>query len=218
VKSFQNLMLLQNLYRLKAIGFNYIDPVTINVKNDQSLPIQLAPLHQMIATCHLCDLSKSRSRAMPGSGNPDAEVLIVDAYVSMAEDESGTYFAGRSGATLKKMIENVLQIPYESVYITHAVKCKPSGTKTPSPSEWNSCKPYLFKQIELVRPKVIIALGADAYSLLTDDDASFEQVRGQKIAFGSHTLIPIHHPQFLLRNPSQKQVTFHDLQTIKSCL
>ena len=188
------------------------------MKNDQLLPHELMPLHQMVSSCHLCDLSKSRSQAMPGFGNPNADVMVVDAYVSMAEDESGTYFSGRSGSSLKKMIENVLRIPHQSVYLTHAVKCKPSGSKTPSPSEWNSCKPYLFKQIELIRPKVIIALGPDAYALLTGDENGFDQVRGQKIAFGSHTLVGIYHPQFLLRNPSLKQATLHDLQTIKSCL
>lgn len=218
MKSFQNLMLLQNLYRLKASGAKYIDPITINVRNDQSLPGDLGALHQMIASCHLCDLSKSRTRAMTGWGAPKADLMIVDDYVSMAEDESGSHFAGRSGSSLKKMIENVLMIPHQSAYLTHAVKCKPSGTKTPSPSEWSSCKPYLFKQIELVAPKVIVALGPDAYSLLTGDETPFEQVRGQKIAFGNHTVVPIYHPQYLLRNPSLKQVTLHDLHTIKSCL
>ena len=216
--SYQNLMLLQNLYRLKAMGFGYIDPVTINVRNDQSLPSEIQALHGMISGCHLCDLSKSRTRVMSGWGIPDARLMIVDDYVSLAEDESGVYFAGRSGASLRKMVENVLELPAESVYMTHAVKCKPSGSKTPSPSEWNSCKPYLFKQIEIVAPKVIVALGPDAYTLLTGDESPFEQVRGRKVAFGERTVVPIYHPQYLLRNPSLKQVTLHDLYTIKSCL
>lgn len=218
MKSFQNLVMLQNLYRLRALGVDYIDPMTVNIKDDQTLPLQMIPLQQMIAACHLCDLSKSRSKAMTGFGNPEADVMIIDAYVSMADDESGAGFSGRSGATLRKMVENVLQIPYEAVFLTHAVKCKPAGTKVPSASEWQTCSPYLFKQIELVKPKVIITLGPDAYRMLTDDESAFEQVRGQKIAFGPATLVPIYHPQHLLRNPSQKQVTFHDLLNIKSCL
>ena len=216
--SYQNLLLLQNLYRLKAVGFEHIDPLTVNLRNDQMLPSDMETLKQMIGTCHLCDLSKSRSQAMPGIGSPDAEVMIVDAYVSMAEDESGHYFAGRSGLSLKKMIENVLKLPAERIFLTHAVKCKPSGSKLPSASEWNSCKPYLFRQIELVDPKIVVALGSDAYRLLTEDTTAFDQVRGQKITFGNRTLIPIYHPQYLLRNPSLKQVTLHDLNTIKSCL
>jgi uracil-DNA glycosylase len=218
VKSYQNLLMLQNLYRLKAVGYEYIDPVTINVRDDQTLPSEHSALHDMIASCHLCDLSKSRSQAMAGTGNPDAEVMIVDASVSMAEDESNSYFSGRSGSSLRKMIENVLQIPAASVYLTHAVKCKPLGSNQPSPSEWDSCKPYLFKQIELINPKVIVALGPDAYARLTGDTTPFEQVRGQKVAFGAQQVVAIYHPQYLLRNPSLKQVTLHDLHTIKSCL
>jgi DNA polymerase len=211
-------LLLQNLYRLKSIGFDYIDPIVINHKDEQTLPAQLGPLHSMISQCHLCDLSKSRRQPMSGQGNPKADVMFVDAYVSMAEDESGEYFVGRSGTSLKKMIENVLEMSYEETYITHAVKCKPLGTKTPSTSEWNSCKSYLFKQIELVSPRIIVPLGPDAYQMLCNDESPFEQVRGQKIDFGASSIIPIFHPAYLLRNPSQRQTTFNDLQFIKSLL
>ena len=155
---------------------------------------------------------------MSGWGNPGADVMFVDAYVSLAEDESGSYFVGRSGTSLKKMIENVLQIPHEDVYITHAVKCKPLGSHTPSASEWNSCKSYLFKQIDLIKPKIVIPLGPDAYRLLSGDESRFDLVRGQKIRFGNYEIIPIYHPQFLLRNPSLRQETFNDLKTIKSYL
>ena len=218
MKSFQNLLLLQNLYRLKSIGFEYINPVLVNYRDDQILPSQLEPLHAMISQCHLCDLSKSRRQPMSGWGNPGADVMFIDAYVSLAEDESGSYFVGRSGTSLKKMIENVLQIPHEDVYITHAVKCKPLGSHTPSASEWNSCKSYLFKQIDLIKPKIVIPLGPDAYRLLSGDESRFDLVRGQKIRFGDYEIIPIYHPQFLLRNPSLRQETFNDLKTIKSCL
>ncbi len=218
MRSFQNLLLLQNLYRLKAVGYEYIDPIVINHRNEQILPSQLGPLHSMISQCHLCDLSKSRHQPMSGQGNPKAEVMFIDAYVSLAEDESGDYYVGRSGASLKKMIENVLEMPYKDAYITHAVKCKPLGSNIPSASEWNSCKSYLFKQIELVTPRVIVPLGPEAYRLVCNDETDFDQVRGQKIDFGSATIIPIYHPTFLLRNPSLRQKTFNDLKIIKSTL
>jgi DNA polymerase len=212
-------MLLQNLYRLKAMGFGYIDPVTINVRNDQSLPSEIQALHGMISGCHLCDLSKSRTRVMSGWGIPDARLMIVDDYVSLAEDESGSYFTGRSGASLAAMITNVLELDLKTVYLTHAVKCKPAGTRKPTSSECSSCKPYWRKEIELVRPELLVTLGPDAYRLVTGDETPFEQVRGQRIAYDSGTtIVPIYHPQFLLRNPSLKQVTLHDLHTIKSCL
>lgn len=211
--------MLQNLYRLKALGFNYSDPFVTNRPSvAQELPDNLLQLQEMVAQCHLCDLSKSRQQSMGGWGNPNADLMIVDAYVSVSEDGTNNYYAGKSGESLTKMIENVIGLRKEDVYISHAVKCKPLGTNTPSASEFNSCKPYLYKQIELIKPKVVIALGADAYSLLSGDDSDFEQVRGQKINVGDYTIIPIYHPQFLLRNPSFKGETLTDLKTIKSCL
>lgn len=218
MKSFQDLLLLQNLYRLKSVGYDYIDPIAVNCRDDQLLPGQMEQLQAMISQCHLCDLSKSRRQPMSGTGNKNADVMLIDSYVSMAEDESGGYYTGRSGASLKKMIENVLGIPHEDVYLTHAVKCKPLGSKIPSASEWNSCKSYLFKQIELVAPKIVIPLGPDAYTLLTGDESPFEQIRGQKITFGDYEVIPIYHPAYLLRNPSLKQVAFNDLKTIKAAI
>lgn len=211
--------MLQNLYRLKALGFSYSDPfVTNRASSAQELPDDLHALEAMVSQCHLCDLSKSRQQSMGGVGNPDAALMIVDAYVSVSEDATNSYYAGRSGESLVKMIENVIGRRKEDVYFTHAVKCKPLGTNTPSASEFNSCKPYLFKQIELVKPKIIMTLGPEAYHLLSGDDTPFEQVRGQKINFGDYIIIPIYHPQFLLRNPSMKGETLTDLKTIKSCL
>jgi uracil-DNA glycosylase family 4 len=211
--------MLQNLYRLKALGFTYSDPFVANISTaSQQLPDELAQLHALIGGCHLCDLSKSRRQSMSGVGNPNAGLIIIDAYVSVSEDASNSYYVGRSGESLVKMIENVLGMKKEDVYITHAVKCKPLGTNIPSQSEFTSCKPYLYKQIEAIRPKVVMTLGPDAYRLLSGDDTPFEQVRGHKINFGDYTIVPIYHPQFLLRNPSLKAQTLSDLKTIKSCL
>jgi len=211
--------MLQNLYRLKALGFSYSDPfVTNKMTAVKELPNDLLQLQDIILECHLCDLSKSRQQSMGGVGDINADLMIVDAYVSVTEDVSNSYYDGKSGESLVKMIVNVLGKRVEEVYITHAVKCKPLGTNTPSTSEFNSCKPYLYKQIELIKPKVVMALGADAYKLLSDDDTPFEQVRGQKINVGKYIIIPIFHPQYLLRNPSMKVETLNDLKTIKSCL
>lgn len=211
--------MLQNLYRLKALGFSYSDPFVTNISTaSQQLPDDLVQLQSIIGGCHLCDLSKSRRQSMGGTGNPHADLLIIDAYVSVSEDATNSYYAGRSGESLIKMIENVIGIRKEDVYITHAVKCKPLGTNIPSQSEFASCKPYLYKQIEAIRPKVVMALGPDAYRLLSGDDTPFEQVRGHKINFGDYTIVPIYHPQFLLRNPSLKSETLRDLKIIKSCL
>ena len=218
MKSYQNFVLLQNLYRLKAIGFEYIDHFDLNIKQNDEAPSSLSQLSQNIISCHLCDLSKSRSQSMSGFGSENAELFVVDYIVSKAQDSTNSYYSARSGETLKKMIENVINIDVRDVYFTHAVKCKPLQSNRPSPSEWNSCKNYLFSQIEFIKPKVIVTLGPQAYSHLTGDNENFENVRGHVIDYKNYKLIPIYHPQYLLRNPELKKITMNDLKTIKSCL
>jgi len=218
LKSFQNLILLQNLYRLKALGFQYSDPFSVNEKNSHENPKSIEELAKNISTCHLCDLSKSRSQSMSGYGDINADVMIIDYSVSSIEDETNGYYAGRSGETLTKMIENVLKFKVEDVYFTHAIKCKPLHSNVPSLSEWDSCKSYLYSQIEFVKPKVIITLGEDSYAKVTGEYDNFKSVRGHVIDFKKYKLVPIDHPQFLLRNPELKKMAFNDLKTIKSCL
>ncbi|MBA1433546.1 MAG: uracil-DNA glycosylase [Epsilonproteobacteria bacterium] len=219
MKSFQNLILLQNLYRLKAVGFEYIDHFSINEKNNYAQPNSLSEVAYNIKNCHLCDLSKSRRQSMSGFGNANANLVIIDYLVSQAQDDANDYYVGRSGETLKNMIEKVLELTMQEVYLTHAIKCKPLQSNKPSPSEWNSCKSYLFSQLEFIHPKVIVTLGKEAYAHLTNDnEENFENVRGHVIDYQNYKLVPIYHPQYLLRNPELKKITLNDLHTIKSCL
>ena len=218
MKSYQNLVLLQNLYRQKALGFEYSDPFSINETTSNETPKNLEQLVQTISNCHLCDLSKSRTQSMSGYGKRDAKLMIIDFSVSPNEDTQNTYYSGRSGESLRKMIENVLNLEVDDVYFTHAVKCKPLNSNIPSPSEFNSCKSYLFAQIEFVQPEVIVTLGENVYYKVTDESDNFEDVRGHVIDFKKYKLIPIYHPGFLLRNPELKKITLNDLKTIKSCL
>ena len=218
MKSYQNVVMLQNLYRLKALGFEYTELASVNEKMLDSLANDLDSLDLSIKSCHLCDLSKSRKQSMPGYGNQDANLMIIDSVVSTNDDESSSYYTGRAGNSLRKMVENVLELSIEDVYYTHAIKCKPLGSNKPSESEYNSCKPYLFKQIELIKPKVIMILGEDAYNLFSQTKDEFHQVRGHIIDLKEYMVVPIYHPQFLLRNPSLKIETFNDLKIIKSLL
>lgn len=218
MNSYQNLALLQNLYRLKAVGFEYIDQFSINTNSQNEKPLNLSQLYQNISLCHLCDLSKSRSQSMGGYGNTNADLMFIDFTVSQNDDKMNTYYSGRSGEILKKMIENVLELNIDDVYFTHAVKCKTLNSNIPSNSEWESCKSYLLSQIEFIKPKVIVTLGKDAYAKIMDVDEDFENVRGHVIDFKEYKIVPIHHPSFLLRNPESKKTTYNDLITIKSCL
>ena len=218
MKSFQNLVLLQNLYRLKALGFEYSDPFFVNEKSADNIPLNLKELAQNISTCHLCDLSKSRTQSMSGYGNENADLMIIDFSVSMSDDTLNAYYSGRSGETLTNMIERVLEMRIDDVYFTHAIKCKTLNSNTPSLSEWDSCKSYLFSQIEFVKPKIVVTLGEESYYKVTGERDNFNNVRGHVIDFKKYKLIPIYHPQYLLRNPELKKITMNDLKTIKSCL
>lgn len=218
LKSFQNLLLLQNFYRLKAVGFEYSDSFSINQKSTDTTPMSIGELTDSISTCHLCDLSKSRTQSMSGYGNENADVMIIDFSVSINEDSTNSYYSGRSGEILENMIKNVLNLSIDEVYFTHAVKCKPLNSNIPSSSEWDSCKEYLFRQIEFIKPKIVITLGEDAYAKVTSENDNFQSVRGHVIDFKDYKLIPIYHPNHLLRNPKDKIIAFNDLKTIKSCL
>lgn len=218
LKSYQNLVLLQNLYRLKALGFEYIDSFSVNINNNYIEPKSVDDLQKNISTCHLCDLSKSRKQAMNGFGNHNAKLMIVDFCVSQSDDLSNSYYSGRSGESLRRMVENVLELRVEDIYFTHAIKCKPLNSNRPSESEWNSCKAYLFAQIEFIKPEIIVTLGKDAYHKLTGEGDDFESVRGHIIDIKKYKIIPIYHPQYILRNPEQKKTILNDLKTIKSCL
>ncbi|MCW8895031.1 uracil-DNA glycosylase [Sulfurimonas sp.] len=218
MRSFQNLLLLQNLYRLKALGFEYSDTFSVNHKTSHEKPHNLEELTKNISTCHLCDLSKSRSQSMSGFGNENADIMIIDYSVSLNEDSTNSYYSGRSGEILTNMINNVLGLKIEDVYFTHAIKCKPLNSNTPSSSEWDSCKDYLFSQIDFVKPKVVVTLGKDAYAKVTSENENFQSVRGHVIDFKEYKLVPIFHPNHLLRNPDDKKIALNDLKTIKSCL
>jgi DNA polymerase len=135
------------------------------------------------------------------------------------EDNSGRPFVGRSGELLTRIIENVLMLRREDVYIANIVKCRPPANRAPTGEEADKCKPFLIKQIEIVKPKIIIALGATSYSYLTGDmSAKISHVRGEMINFGTSKLMPTFHPSYLLRNPSAKREVMSDMLKVKAIL
>jgi len=218
LQSYQNLKILQNLYRLQAIGYTYMDSIDLNKSTHEHIATDIFNLEKQIYSCHLCDLSKSRKQSMSGFGSKNASLMLIDYTVSEIEDTSNSYFCGRSGELLTNMIQNVLDINIEETYYTHLLKCKPSNSKKQLDAEWRSCQSYLFSQIQYIDPKLIVTLGKDAYEKLTGQTGMFEDVRGHIIEFNDSQLIPIYHPNFILRNPNLKKIVYNDLKTIKSCL
>jgi len=205
---------------LKSFGYSYIDSINIDTTPLQLDQNSIEDVANAIKNCYLCDFSKSRKAPLTGSGSSSAKVMIVDHTVSLTQDSSGNYFAGKSGEMLQAMVENVLHLDTKNdIFFTHAIKCKPSPHAKGFEVEWNSCKSYLFKQIDLLKPKIVIALGKEAYAKLSGDkEENFQNIRGSIIKLNSYTLVAIHHPSYLLKNPQEKRVAFGDLQRIEALL
>ncbi len=219
MKNLKNALLLKQLYLLKQLGYRYTSVTAYKEEEpDLTLPNTLEKLKKQAVECHLCDLSKSRSHVVFGEGSVEAELMFVGEAPGAMEDSSGKPFVGRSGELLTKMIENVLMCKRDEVYISNIVKCRPRENATPTPEEAHTCQPYLLKQIELIKPKIIVALGATAYHYLTGDESEISKVRGTVHKQHGYTLIPTYHPAYLLRNPSAKKEAFEDLKRIKALL
>ena len=213
-----NALQLKRLYQLKQLGFRYVPMIEPRHDDITTLPNDLRTLEQIVAQCQLCDLSKSRHKTVFGEGDPHAFLMFVGEGPGAQEDATGRPFVGRAGELLTKMIENVLEIPRSAVYIANIVKCRPPNNRVPTPEEAHTCLPYLKKQMELIDPKVVVALGATAYHYLTGDKTGITKIRGTVIDMGSYRLIPTYHPSYLLRNPSAKKEAYADLLTVKGML
>ena len=219
MKNLKNALLLKQLYLLKQLGYNYTSVTAFQEDEpDLTLPNTLEKLKKQALECHLCPLSKTRTHVVFGEGNEHADILFVGEAPGATEDATGKPFVGRSGELLTNMIEKVLLIPRTEVYISNIVKCRPRDNAEPTPTEAHTCHPYLLKQIELIQPKIIVALGATAYHYLSGDDTAISKVRGTVHEQNGYSLVPTYHPSYLLRNPSAKQEVFEDLKMIKKMI
>jgi DNA polymerase len=219
MRNLHNALQLKQLMLLKQMGYAYTDMQPSDWESEPAdLPDSLEALRKQVAQCHLCELSKSRHKTVFGEGNEHATVMFVGEGPGATEDSTGRPFVGRAGELLTKMIENVLLIPRSDVYIANIVKCRPPGNRVPTESEAFTCRPYLFKQIEQIRPRIIVTLGATAYRYLTNDDTAISRIRGSIIHAKDYRLIPTFHPSYLLRNPSAKKEAFEDLKKVKALM
>ena len=216
----EKVRLLKLLYQYRAMGYEYFEEYRPLVLNENApLAHTLDELKKGVLQCHLCALSKSRKNILFGNGSPHATVMFIGDNSGVSEDETGTLFSGRSGELLAKMVENVLLIPKEEVYITTILKCRPPENRVPTPEEVACCKPYVMQQIDLVKPKIIVALGSTSFHHLTGEyDTPIDKVRGLVLNFGEAKLIPTFHPSFLLRNPSAKKEVYADMLKVRSML
>lgn len=172
-------------------------------------------LREQILNCKKCNLCSTRTNAVPGEGDYNADIFFIGEAPGEREDIEGIPFCGRSGNLLTQML-NEIGLDRKDIFITNIVKCRPPGNRDPEENEIDSCKPYLKLQIALVKPKIICTLGRYSSSLFVKDKIS--KIHGQIFKFGKYTVIPLYHPAVGLYNPNMKKVMQEDFLKIKNFL
>jgi DNA polymerase len=168
--------------------------------------------------CQRCKLHTfGRKQVVFGVGNPDADLMFVGEAPGADEDEQGEPFVGRAGQLLTKIIE-AIGLQRRDVYIANIIKCRPPGNRNPEPDEVDQCEPFLFRQVEAVKPKVIVALGKFAAQSLLRTTDPITRLRGRSFNYRGATLIPTFHPAYLLRNPSAKREVWEDMKKVRGIL
>jgi DNA polymerase len=183
----------------------------------QDKPAALKMVREEIGECVRCRLHKGRKNIVFGVGNVNADLMFVGEGPGADEDEQGEPFVGRAGQLLNNMI-SAMGLKRSDVYIANVVKCRPPGNRTPEKDESDVCGPFLQRQIEIIRPKVIVALGAVAAKYLLAINDSMANLRGRWYDYKGSKLAVTYHPAYLLRDPRQKKEAWKDLQMVMKYL
>jgi uracil-DNA glycosylase family 4 len=178
----------------------------------------LATLRREILACTRCPLHAGREQAVPGEGNPHADVLFVGEAPGASEDRAGRPFVGPSGELLDRILANAMGLQRSDVYIANVAKCRPPGNRTPEPNEVAACLPYLQQQIDWIRPKVIVCLGRVAAQNLLGVDDAVSRLRGRDLAYRDIPVVVTWHPAYLLREPAAKRDTWDDIKRVNRLL
>jgi DNA polymerase len=173
----------------------------------------LGRIAEAAAGCRRCGLHKTRKQAVPGQGNPRPELMFIGEAPGADEDEQGLAFVGAAGQLLTQMIA-AMGFDRKDVFIANVVKCRPPDNRTPMPDETAACWPFLKEQIAILKPRVMVALGAVAARTILDPDAAITRIRGQWRQFDGIDVMPTYHPSYLLRTPSAKREAWIDLQEV----
>jgi uracil-DNA glycosylase family 4 len=175
----------------------------------------LAELNSMICKCVKCPLGTTRINFVFGVGNPRADIVFVGEAPGADEDAQGEPFVGRAGQLLNKILE-AIHFKRDEVYICNILKCRPPNNREPQPDEIDLCEPHLWKQLELLKPKIIVCLGRVAGQTLIRTTASLGELRGKVHSYRGIKLVVTYHPAALLRNPNWKKPTWEDVQWIRT--
>jgi uracil-DNA glycosylase len=209
---------------LQPVAESTPEKVAMKAQISQSLPPALGDkpsalklIRADIGDCTRCRLHKGRTNLVFGVGNVNADLMFVGEGPGADEDAKGEPFVGRAGQLLNNMI-SAMGIKREDVYIANVVKCRPPSNRTPEKDECDTCSPFLMRQIDVIKPKVIVALGAVAAKNLLAANDSMANLRGRWYDFRDSKLLVTYHPAYLLRDPRQKKEAWKDLQMVMKFL
>ena len=177
----------------------------------------LEEIRQDLGDCRRCKLQQLRKTVVFGEGNPKAALMFVGEGPGYDEDVQGRPFVGRAGQLLTKIIQSI-GLQREDVYIGNIIKCRPPQNRNPEPDEIEACHPFVLRQTQAIRPKIICALGTFAAQTLLKTSAKITALRGKQFDLGGIKVIPTYHPAYLLRSPEKKKETWEDMKQILSLL
>jgi len=174
----------------------------------------LGEMNAQVCTCMKCPLGQTRTKFVFGVGSPAATLMLIGEAPGADEDAQGEPFVGRAGQLLNKILE-AIHFKREEVYICNILKCRPPGNRKPASEEVEQCLPYLGKQIELIKPRMILCLGLTAAENLLGTTESLSNLRGRVLQYQGIPLMVTYHPAALLRNPNWKRPTWEDVQAMR---
>jgi uracil-DNA glycosylase family 4 len=192
------------------------DSISLAADSDYANPDAVAEmdwdtLERTVSACPKCRLCETRTQTVFGSGNKQADWLIVGEGPGQQEDLQGLPFVGPAGQLLTEMLR-AIDLSRDEVYIANIVKCRPPNNRDPKPDEAGACRPYLDRQIALIRPKIILAAGRIAAQSLLGTEAPVSKLRGKVHALNQTPVVVVYHPSYLLRSPNEKKKAWLDLQ------
>ena len=199
---------------LKGLGISSLPTSESNPEEKApSRILTLAEVRQELGNCERCKLHRTRRTIVFGEGNEKTPLMFIGEGPGYDENVQGKPFVGKAGQLLTKILQSI-NLPREEVYITNIIKCRPPQNRNPEPDEIQSCHPFLLKQIHVIQPKIICALGTFSAQTLLKTDTKITALRGKFFDLEGIKVIPTYHPAFLLRNPERKREVWEDMKKI----
>jgi DNA polymerase len=202
---------------IPAAGLTITSPVSTDLLSGPPPFESLDEISRVVSTCEKCTLCGTRRKTVPGEGNPQARLMCVGEGPGETEDQTGRPFVGRAGELLTAMLA-AIELPREDVFIANVVKCRPPQNRKPLPDEMSACLPYLRRQIQLIKPTVLLALGSTAAEGLLGVKRSLGELRLKVHRWDGIPLIVTYHPAALLRNPNWKKPAWDDVRIARQLL